>query len=116
MYSPPTIIPFSVTGLDQAFSANPHLPPRADPDRKEPPTMPTPPPPRQLDAFNVGRTISEQDRQLLEDLLGVTNARTLSDRDVYYVLQSIQNNPELQAKINQGDLSFQAEINDLMEE
>ncbi len=60
---------------------------------------------RQLDALNVGRTISEQDRQIVEDLLGVTNARTLSDRDVYYVLQSIQNNP-----------GFQAEINDLMEE
>jgi hypothetical protein len=60
---------------------------------------------RQLDALNVGRTISEQDRQIVEDLLGVTNARTLSDRDVYYVLQSIQNNP-----------GFQTEINDLMEE
>ena len=60
---------------------------------------------RQLDALNVGRTISEQDRQILEDFYGITNADTLTDRDVYYVLQSIQNNPE-----------FQAEINDLMEE
>ena len=60
---------------------------------------------RQLDALNVGRTISEQDREIVEDFLGITNARSLSDRDVYYVLQSIQNNPE-----------FQAEINDLMEE
>ena len=55
---------------------------------------------RQLDALNVGRTISEQDRQLVEDVLGITNIESISDRDIYYLLQSIQNNPNLQTQID----------------
>jgi len=55
---------------------------------------------RQLDALNVGRTISEQDRQLVKDTLGITNIESISDRDIYYLLQSIQNNPNLQTEID----------------
>ncbi len=55
---------------------------------------------QQYDGFNVGRTISEQDRQLVKDTLGITNIESISDRDIYYLLQSIQNNPNLQNQID----------------